>query len=211
MERVCITCQVAKGLDQFQPFRTAKGTEGRRYKCKACQQAGRKPRHRGSKVRDEATRTKRCSNCNEWKPFAEFSPRSGERSHGLRAWCRACARAKEAVWRESNREAVNARRRSRPYPPAQTRRWNVGKWAKRLGMDADELRAYVERPEAICDICGRKDGEAGGRSGRLHIDHCHATGKFRGLLCPACNLALGKLKDDPELFRRAAEYLEALR
>jgi hypothetical protein len=40
------------------------------------------------------------------------------------------------------------------------------------------------------------------------VDHCHKTGKIRGLLCQNCNRALGKFKDSPDLLRKAAEYIE---
>lgn len=42
----------------------------------------------------------------------------------------------------------------------------------------------------------------------LVIDHCHTKKVVRGLLCSQCNVALGMLKDDPDLLRRAADYLE---
>jgi hypothetical protein len=43
---------------------------------------------------------------------------------------------------------------------------------------------------------------------KTQIDHCHETGKVRGLLCINCNWLLGKSKDNPELLRQAADYLE---
>jgi hypothetical protein len=51
-----------------------------------------------------------------------------------------------------------------------------------------------------CDVCG-------GRK-RLVIDHDHKTGRVRSLLCVTCNLGLGAFKDNPELLRAAALYLE---
>jgi len=53
-----------------------------------------------------------------------------------------------------------------------------------------------------CPICGEKDEVP-------HIDHCHKTGKVRGLLCQRCNMALGFLRDNPRACLRAAVYLQS--
>jgi len=58
-----------------------------------------------------------------------------------------------------------------------------------------------------CRICGAKGGA--GRHGQLHIDHCHETGRVRGVLCHGCNIALGYFRSDPNLLRAAIAYLEA--
>ena len=42
---------------------------------------------------------------------------------------------------------------------------------------------------------------------RLAVDHCHVTGKVRGLLCCNCNRALGLLKDDPKILANLIDYL----
>ncbi|MFG2956956.1 endonuclease domain-containing protein [Streptomyces sp. NPDC048291] len=42
----------------------------------------------------------------------------------------------------------------------------------------------------------------------VHVDHCHKTGRVRGVLCFNCNSAIGKLRDDPDAARRAAAYPE---
>jgi len=42
----------------------------------------------------------------------------------------------------------------------------------------------------------------------LSVDHCHATGRIRGLLCAKCNQAIGLMKDNPIFLRRAADYVE---
>ena len=58
-----------------------------------------------------------------------------------------------------------------------------------------------------CRICGASDGDAPGRHGKLHIDHDHVTGRVRGVLCTNCNSGIGRFADNPELLRRAVEYL----
>ncbi len=62
---------------------------------------------------------------------------------------------------------------------------------------APEFRCFPQR----CAICDREDELVG--------DHDHQTGKPRGILCRACNLAIGNMRDKPSLLRAAANYLEA--
>ena len=63
------------------------------------------------------------------------------------------------------------------------------------------LEEYEESmaTSVVCEICGDTD--------ELCYDHNHATGEFRGVLCRACNRALGSLKDNPKLLARGIEYL----
>lgn len=75
---------------------------------------------------------------------------------------------------------------------------------RRLGLDKKH-EELVKKHHGLCDICG---GPPDGRWKRLCIDHCHKTGRFRGLLCFKCNRAIGYFKDSPKLLRKAAAYLE---
>jgi len=56
-----------------------------------------------------------------------------------------------------------------------------------------------------CFICHRPEGAF---KTSLSVDHCHTTGKVRGLLCPWCNRGLRYFRDSPEALRRAAEHCE---
>lgn len=73
------------------------------------------------------------------------------------------------------------------------------------GITSEEYDALYEAQGGVCAICQRAKGT--GRR-RLAVDHCHKTGEVRGLLCKTDNVYLGRLRDDPEAFRRAAAYLE---
>lgn len=63
----------------------------------------------------------------------------------------------------------------------------------------------------VCAICGQPETivKKGGVVASLAIDHCHETGKVRGLLCGRCNLGIGCLRHDAETALAAAEYLRA--
>jgi len=63
----------------------------------------------------------------------------------------------------------------------------------------------------LCLICSRPinfDRTAGSKDTTANIDHCHSTGKVRGILCWPCNVGIGKLQDNPKYLRIAAEYIE---
>lgn len=61
--------------------------------------------------------------------------------------------------------------------------------------------------EEKCRVC-KTEFDLEDQNRKPHVDHCHNTGRVRGILCFTCNTAIGKMKDDPELLRRAADYLE---
>lgn len=76
-------------------------------------------------------------------------------------------------------------------------------------IDAD-LAAMKLEQDNKCYLC-HSDGFLIGTNNhneKLAVDHCHKTGKVRKLLCHNCNRALGLFKDNPELMRRAAIYVE---
>lgn len=59
--------------------------------------------------------------------------------------------------------------------------------------------------DGACKICGTT--KPTGRWKVFAVDHCHATGKVRGLLCNECNRGIGLLGDNPDLLLKAALYL----
>jgi hypothetical protein len=74
---------------------------------------------------------------------------------------------------------------------------------KKYGLSYEEFQSMYETRKGLCDICKGPSEE-----GRLlSVDHCHETGKVRGLLCGPCNRGLGLFKDDPNLLHKALEYV----
>ena len=81
---------------------------------------------------------------------------------------------------------------------------------KMYGITLEQYESMSEAQNHRCDICGNVEQsvDRAGIPRRLAVDHCHTTGTIRKLLCSACNKALGGFRDDPELLRKAAAYIE---
>jgi hypothetical protein len=73
------------------------------------------------------------------------------------------------------------------------------------GITVDQFHSMMERQDFACGICGTDIASGPTRS--VHIDHDHATGQVRGLLCPRCNTGLGKMLDG-RLLEAARRYLD---
>ena len=74
---------------------------------------------------------------------------------------------------------------------------------KNYGITQQEYDDKLQQQNYSCYLCKLPvTGKA------LAVDHCHATGKVRDLLCSPCNQGLGLFKDNPQLLRLAAEYIE---
>ena len=74
------------------------------------------------------------------------------------------------------------------------------------GWTNEEYTAAFTKQGGCCALCGNHQSEL---PKGLAADHCHDTGAKRALLCHLCNRGLGFFKDDPELMRRAATYIES--
>lgn len=156
---------------------------------------------------------KRCSKCKVVKAITEFSRRS-RATDGLCSACKSCTKIQRRGYLTKNREAVNKRQNARWHvryrTDAKFREEHLLRGrAARFNMLLDE---YVEmydnlfkKQKGCCAICGRHQA---GLGKAFDVDHCHSTGKIRGLLCNSCNIALGMMGDDPSRLRRAAEYTE---
>lgn len=76
------------------------------------------------------------------------------------------------------------------------------------GITIQEYKELSEAQNNVCAICGNAEtATLRGKVKSLAVDHCHQSGKVRGLLCADCNRALGMFKDNIQTIENAAEYL----
>jgi hypothetical protein len=161
--------------------------------------------------------TKRCNKCWETKPLSDFYRATGARD-GYRGECIDCAKVirrkqydatrelaieRATQWRIDNPERFAAYQAEYRNRPERKRKMRDLYYRRTFGISADDFDAMLEAQGGCCAICGcRPEREAS-----LHVDHDHATGQIRGIVCLNCNQGLGKFGDDPAVLERAAAYL----
>ncbi len=150
---------------------------------------------------------KTCYRCQELKPVGDFT-RQASRADGLNIWCKECARAYSRAYvltPEVRAKRLAWRRENEKYSRAD----------RILYLHGVVESAWLEKQGGGCAICGTS--LPGGRWNTWHVDHDHQCCGYsqktcgqcvRGLLCATCNVGLGQFKDDPDLLRAAADYLE---
>lgn len=164
--------------------------------------------------RDEDGKT--CTKCGEYKPL-DLYYRLRAAVDGRQSWCRACMKsyinqkaaakveARKAemgnnyvpLSQERKRESVNRSRALAGKPPLTP--------AERLAFNYRLTHEEAQRLLSVtnCQCCGK---DITGR-GQRHTDHDYETGRVRGVLCPSCNTAIGKLGDSVERLQQAIDYL----
>jgi len=100
------------------------------------------------------------------------------------------------------RDQRERRRRWREKNPDYHRQYKL---LSRYGLTEAEYQRMAEEQEHSCKICQRPAQLE--RHGKLHVDHLKGTKVVRGLLCNACNIAIGLLKENPRILAAAIEYL----
>ena len=84
-----------------------------------------------------------------------------------------------------------------------------GNLKRAYGITLEQYEDMLAEQEGLCAICRKPElGRTQYGVKNLAVDHCHKTGKVRGLLCQKCNRAIGQLHDDVESLKRAIEYIQ---
>lgn len=78
------------------------------------------------------------------------------------------------------------------------------------GISLDQYNILLEAQNYVCAICGKPEIDICNKKGatrNLAVDHCHTTGRVRGLLCRGCNQGLGNFKEDISSLKKAIQYI----
>lgn len=134
--------------------------------------------------------TKICTRCKVEKPLSEYHLRSKKEPY-LKSACIEC-----------HRERARGYWRAKPLPKEVQRERNL---QRAFGIGVEEYNDLLKAQGNCCAICNKDESLF---TRRLAVDHCHTTGKVRGLLCIYCNTALGKFEDNETLLQAAIEYLK---
>jgi len=164
-------------------------------------------------------KTKKCIRCNKILQIGKFY-KSGQSKDGLATYCIRCEsdRKKEArdgntdliekhknnnrLWYQNNKEKNKERNKKWiEENPARYRELNL---KHRFGISLEDYNRILEEQNYCCGICGVHRDFI---TQHMAVDHCHKTGKIRGLLCKNCNSGLGFFQDNNEVLEKAITYL----
>lgn len=151
---------------------------------------------------DVAVTSKTCPKCLLEKPSSDFWKQTSA-PDGLQHRCKQCfyeyRHAADRRYMESGKHGAVQRENH---------------YRRNYGIGVADVEAMYEAQGGCCLLCGHKpvfvlwDEDARKQRKRgLQVDHCHKTGRVRGLLCWNCNSGIGRLGDDPDLLLRAAIYV----
>lgn len=127
-----------------------------------------------------------CSKCKQSKKLNEFNKnKSGK--HGVHHYCKDC----NSIQKKSSYNYVKSRNRG---------------IKNRYNLTFEEVENLYTIQNKKCKICKTEHSSIYSHGG-LYIDHCHTTGKVRGLLCSKCNMLLGNCNDDVSILTSAIDYL----
>ena len=126
----------------------------------------------------------------------------------MRSVCIPCNNAYQREWRAKNPSSAKAsadKYKDSPKGKQNNRKQHL---KNTYGLSPDEFEEMLVTQGNRCWICHRQFTGTNSSTLSACVDHCHGTGKIRGLLCRSCNGALGGFRDNPALLTRAIAYLE---
>lgn len=217
----CSTCGQEKALTEFHS--RIESRDRRKSSCKACDKTRLADyRARTRLVREKFLKDNRslhlmeyeknrlkqklCRTCKLTKLGHEFRFRP-HHTDKLNSYCTQCERDHNLRYRILHWDKIVLK--AKLVRQTNPRRWLKNYLNREFNMSLESYDSIILSQNGVCAICKKEESATTrGVKKRLSLDHCHKTGKVRGVLCDNCNRALGLFRDDPNLLRAAIAYLE---
>lgn len=121
------------------------------------------------------------------------------------SYCYDCCKKNSTEWNIKNKErkANNMDKWYNKNPEKLSSKWRA------LNFNIEKYNKLLIEQNNLCAICHKEETLKGvsGKIKRFAVDHCHKTGKIRGLLCGKCNKSIGLFEDNIEKLQKAISYL----
>ncbi len=147
--------------------------------------------------------TKNCPKCKQEKIFSAFG-KDKSKKLGLSSYCLDCAvENRKANYAKS---PAKEKEKLKEYYRSNKDRWHGYSIKASYGLSPAQYKEMLAQQNNSCKICKTHEKSL---KRKLFVDHCHETGKVRGLLCQYCNTMLGNAKDNVLVLHSAISYLSS--
>lgn len=207
-ERLCAAekARYTANPDRYKEIRRV-ALEANRGKHSAAQRAYRienpEKMRAQEKARRDANPEARRAGARDW--HAANKDNQNRRAREKRAANPAPFREYEKARYHANKEKIRAQ--AKVNYAANPEKYRASALRSKFGMSVEHYGAMLAWQNGVCAICSADTPGSKGLK-RLFIDHCHASGIVRGLLCHHCNAGIGHFKDDPGVLKKAIVYLQ---
>ncbi len=178
-EKLCSRCLVVKPIEFF--YRNSHNKSGRNGVCRDC-------------IRAVAR--------------AKYASRDPQERKNYQNQCNRKRKEKRAAWYQIHK--VKLRAQGDEHYKASQEKWRRRELMRIFGITLEFYNEMLEKQNGKCSICKRPERVVHKKTKRvkvLSVDHCHKTGKIRGLLCSSCNMAIGLLSDSVEFLQNAIYHI----
>ena len=191
MEKLCTKCNIIKPIIEYSKH--SKTKSGYYNICKGCNTLPSNVFKSSGRITQPAPAFKKCKRCGHTHPINHYYNHA-QSQDGYTHICKDCKPPAPPKPARKIRLPGTITKEEQTYE-AKLR------WVKhKYGLSKEQYEAMMSAHNGQCDIC-KQPSEV------LHIDHCHATGKVRGLLCQYCNKGLGLFRDSIDSLLNAIQYL----
>jgi hypothetical protein len=203
--KICTLCKEEKPLSEFKAGNSS--DTWIRARCHSCSELGKNLFHTGDG-------RKLCRKCSSFKQLDEFG-RDKNKADKLRTYCKECNSNEYKKWyyKDSEKSKQVSKEWRDRNPDKRKAMWEKYfitdkklKMFKTYGLTFGEYEKMLQDQEFKCKTCLIHFSTIPAK--QVHIDHCHKSGKVRGILCHRCNISLGTIKENIQTLKNMIIYLE---